>query len=128
MGKDRCNDHPMLTPEDILSGHSPLVRLIAQRLRDLIQATVPEMTERAYPGWHGIGFRHPRSGYVCGIFPGEQSVKLVFEHGVQLLDPHQVLRGNGKQTRHLDLFKEKDITTDSISLLLLEAVALRADQ
>ena len=118
----------MLTPEDVLSDHPPLVRLIAQRLRDLIQATVPEITERAYPGWHGIGFRHPRSGYVCGIFPSEQSVRLVFEHGVQLLDPHQVLRGDGKQTRHRDLFKENDIPTDLIAQLLLEAVALRADQ
>ena len=116
----------MLTPEDILNDHSPLVRLIAQRLRDLIHATVPEMTEQAYPGWHGIGFRHPRSGYVCGIFPGEQSVKLVFEHGVQLLDPYQVLQGGGKQTRHLELFQENDISTDSSPQLLLEAVALRA--
>ena len=73
----------MLTPEDILNDDSPLVRLIAQRLRELIRATVPAMTERAYPGWHGLEFRHPWSGYVYGIFPGRQSVKLVFEHGVQ---------------------------------------------
>ena len=118
-------NNSMLPPEDILNDDSPLVRLIAQRLRELIRATVPAMTERAYPGWHGIGFRHPRSGYVCGIFPGRQSVKLVFEYGVQLLDPDQVLQGDGKQTRHLELFQENDIPTDSITQLLLEAVALR---
>ena len=118
----------MLTTEDIPNDHSPVVQLIAQSLRDLIRATVPEMTERAYAGWHGIGFRHPRSGYVCGIFPGQESVKLVFENGVQLLDSDQVLQGDGKQTRHLELFQKNDIPADSITQLLLEAVDLRSGQ
>ena len=116
----------MVAPENILKEHSPSVRQIVEQLRKVVRSTVPEMTEKAYPGWHGIGFRHPLSGYVCGIFPAQASVKLLFEHGVQLSDPHSVLQGAGKQTRHIEVARTKDITVVSIILLLLEAVALKS--
>jgi hypothetical protein len=64
-------------PEDILADHSPNVRKLAERLRILIRETVPEASEVAYPGWHAIGYRHPRSGYFCGIFPSAARLKLV---------------------------------------------------
>ncbi len=51
-----------MTPDDILVDHSPIVRAIAGELRRLIHDTVEDMSERAYPGWHAVGFRHPRAG------------------------------------------------------------------
>jgi len=114
-----------VTPDEILSGHTIRVRETAEALRGLIHDTVADMTERAYPGWHAVGFRHPVAGYVCGIFPFADYVRFVFEHGRQLADPQRVLRGDGKQVRYIDLRDAADIPTDAVRLLLLEAVALR---
>jgi hypothetical protein len=114
-----------MTPDDILIDHTPEVRAIADALRRLIHDTIDGMTERAYPGWHAIGFRHPAAGYVCGIFPFADYVRFVFEHGRQLADPQGVLRGDGKQVRYIDLRDVAGIPDDAVRLLLLEAVALR---
>ena len=114
-----------MTPDDILRDHPPAIHAVAGALRRLIHDTVTEMTERPYPGWHAIGFRHPRAGYVCGLFPTDESVKLVFEHGRQLNDPAGVLRGDGKQVRFIELRAPEDIPADALRVLLLEAVALR---
>ncbi len=113
----------MTSPDDILRDHSPTVQATANALRALIIDTVPEMTERAYPGWHGIGFRHPRAGYVCGVFPQAATVRLLFEHGYELSDPEGVLTGGGSQTRYLDVATSADIPIDPVRALLLQAVA-----
>ncbi|MDX1435204.1 MAG: DUF1801 domain-containing protein [Anaerolineales bacterium] len=113
-----------VSPEDILRGHSREVSEIAEALRSLIHETLGDMTEKAYPGWQGIGFRHPRSGYVCGIFPRETSARLLFERGVLLTDPNGLLEGDGKQTRHLDISSVDEIPREAIRLFLYEAVSL----
>jgi hypothetical protein len=111
------------TPDDILSDHTPAVQATANALRALIIDTVPEMTERAYPGWHGIGYRHPRAGYVCGVFPQATTVRLLFEHGHELSDPEGILTGGGSQTRTVDVVTVADIPIDAVRALLLQAVA-----
>jgi hypothetical protein len=73
--------------EDILADHAPPVRWLVERLREIIRQTVPEATESAHPVWHSISYRHPRSGYFCGIFPFQERVDLAFEFGVLLPDP-----------------------------------------
>jgi hypothetical protein len=62
-----------------------------------------------YPGWDGIGFRHPDAGCVCAIYPREQDqeVRLLFEHGVRLEDREGLLEGAGSQTRFLRV-RERD--------------------
>lgn len=114
----------MTTPDDILREHKPAVQAAAQALRALVHDTVPEMTEKAYPGWHGIGFRHPRAGYVCGLFPRNDSVRLLFERGRLLADPDGVFTGGGKQTRFIEVTDTAAIPANAIRRLLLEAIAL----
>jgi hypothetical protein len=114
------------TPEQILRDHSPDVREIAERLRTLIGATLPEATECAYPGWHGIGYRHPSAGYIGAIFPLQDRVRLGFEHGARLPDPAGMLTGDGKQLRYVEVLPGADINERAIRALLVDAVALRA--
>ena len=65
-------------------------------------AADPDLTERLYPGWRGVGYRHPEAGYVCGIFPQpDGQLHLLFEHGATMPDPEGVLQGSGTQTRYL---------------------------
>ena len=114
-----------ITPESILTGHSPKVRALAQQLRRLVREVVPEAREHAYPGWHAIGYRHPKAGYFCGIFPSHESVRLLFEHGTFLHDPNELLVGNGKQCRHIEIESRRDIRKIPITRLLLAAINLK---
>lgn len=112
----------------ILAGHSSNVRSLSKRLRFLIKKTIPGVEERAYPGWHGIGFRHPEAGYVCGIFPQEDCVKLYFEHGRLLPDPGKLLTGKGNQTGQIVFRKLQDIKTRPLEQLLHEGVEFGLEQ
>ena len=48
-------DETPITVADILAGHTPEVRLLAERVRQIICQAVPEAAEKAYLHWHGIG-------------------------------------------------------------------------
>lgn len=114
----------MTTPEDILRDHPPATQALARELQALILRLVPEMTVKAYPGWHGIGFRHPRAGYVCGLFPREEQVRFLFEKGIQLQDPAGLLSGDGTQSRYIDFSPGDTVPESDIEFLLLEALQL----
>ncbi len=117
------------TPEQILDGHGPEVSALAQRLRTLILQVAPEASERAYPGWHGIGYRHPRAGYFAGIFPLAESVKLGFEWGVLLRDEDALLRSGptgAKRVRYVELRPGDEVPEGALTVLLMEAIDLRS--
>ena len=117
-----------LMPEHILTGHTPEVREICEALRNLVHNTVPETNEVAYPSWHGIGYRHPQSGYFCAIFPHTDYVKLGFEYGILLPDPERLLEGKGKQVRYITIRKLTEIRTQAIQNLIQAALSLPAER
>lgn len=91
--------HGGLTVEGLLQGHAPEVVAATVWLRDLVRSAVPDASEKVWPGWHGIGYRHPEAGYVCGIFPHTRIVRLFFEYGADLPDPSRILTGSGRRGR-----------------------------
>src|SRR3990172_4455823 len=103
-----------ITLEDILADHTPEARALVQRLREINRETVPTAVEAAYPGWRAIGYRHPGVGYFCGIFPKMGRVRLGFEFGVLLPDPHRVLEGSGKQVRYVHIAEGSDVSVEAI--------------
>jgi len=113
-----------LTPEEILTGHTPEVRELCEALRDLVQTEVPEASEVAYPSWHGIGYHHPIGGYFCAIFPMNDYVKLGFEFGVLLPDPEGLLTGDGKQLRYVNIRQQEDIRVEAIQQLIQATLSL----
>ena len=114
----------VVPPESILDDHTIEVRTIAEDLRKLIRETLPEAIESGHPTWHSIGYRHPKAGYLCGIFPHKDSVDLVFEFGILLSDPHKVLQGEGKQTRYIPITNIDEINVEAIKQLIVEALSL----
>ena len=74
--------------DDILESHNPDVRALVERLRKIILDTVPDAMESAHPVWHSIGYRHPESGYFCGIFPTTTSPKRRGSHKRHLGMPY----------------------------------------
>jgi hypothetical protein len=83
----------------LLVGEPPAVAALVHRLRAVVRAAHPDLRERVYPGWHGLGFHHPRAGYLCALFPRDGGVNVGFEHGADLPDPHGRLLGEGRRMR-----------------------------
>jgi hypothetical protein len=110
------------TPGEMLRPYPPSVRRLAHELRKLIKRTLPTVDERAYDGWHGIGYHDRQSGYLAGIFPHPDCVKVYFELGSVLPDPHHVLTGNGAQVRHVSCWPDVPVPERAIRELLAAAV------
>jgi hypothetical protein len=89
-----------------------------------VLAADPDLSEKVYPGWRGVGFRHPEAGYVCGIFPQpDGELRLLFERGAALPDPDGVLEGSGTQTRYLRVGDGTEPGT--IAMLVQQGIAQR---
>lgn len=110
------------TPGEILRPYPPSVRRLAHELRRLIRRALPRVEERAYAGWRGIGYHDRQSGYLAGIFPQPDCVKLYLEHGSVLPDPHHVLTGTGMQVRHVSCWPDVPVPERAIRELLTAAV------
>lgn len=92
-------------------------------MRALIEATIPELTSKANPGWRAITYRHPDAGYVVGVFPFDDRVDLIFERGAALPDPDEVLEGDHlKQVRFVRLVPGGRVPKAAIRRLLHAAV------
>ena len=117
-----------ITPEQLLADYPSPIQQLAQQLRQLLQTLLPAAVERAYPGWRGIGYRHPQAGYLCAIFLHPHQVKLGLEHGAQLPDPHHILKPGptaGKQVRYLEINNPQDLDREQIAQLLTAALDLQ---
>jgi hypothetical protein len=85
----------------------------------------PDLAERVYRGWDGIGFRHPDAGYICAIYPRDAEVRLLFEHGTRLDDPSGLLEGEGSQTRYVVVREPRPALAGQLGALVRDAVAER---
>jgi hypothetical protein len=110
--------------DGLLSDHPDYVVATAERLRTVILAAQPQLTERARHGWHSVNYRDPAAGFVCAIFPTADHVQLVFERGAELPDPHGLLTGSGKQVRTLLFATADDVDEDVVGQYLDLAVEL----
>jgi hypothetical protein len=121
-----------IPPDLFLSGYSPEIRDLAERLRSVVIQAVPEAVERVRTGWRLIGYDVPagrRSRYFAFVAPEPEHVHLGFEYGVWMTDPDALLRG-----AHLKLKKVRFVTYvpgDQIPIAALvrytrEAAALAA--
>ena len=114
-----------MTAEEFLTERHPAVAPLALRVRAVVRATDPDLEERVYLGWDGIGFRHPDGGYVCAIYPQADHVRLLFEHGTRLLDADGVLEGEGTRTRFLTIRDGDDHALRLAARFVHDAVAER---
>ena len=98
---------------------------LALWLRGLVRAADPDLSERVYRGWGGIGHRQPEAGYVCAIFPREGEVHLAFEHGASLPDPERRLAGAGRQVRQLPVPAPDAALADVVTEFVHAAITQR---
>jgi hypothetical protein len=108
-----------------LSERHPELLDLALWVRQLVLEAEPDLAERLYRGWDGIGFRHPAGGYVCAIYPRDDEVRLLFEHGARLKDPDRILQGEGSQTRFIPITKRNNELAAVLQQYVNAAVAER---
>ena len=98
---------------------------LAAWIREAVLEADPDLTERIYHGWRGVGFRHPEAGYVCAIYPRSEWIVLLFEHGASMPDPDGILLGDGKQTRFVRVTEPSVELRAQILAYVQQAVAQR---
>ena len=97
-----------IPPELFLEGYPPGIQAIADRLRTVVLAAVPDAIERVRIGWRLIGYDVPvgkRTRYFAFVAPELEHVHLGFEYGIWMTDPDGMLRG-----AHLGLRKVRYFT------------------
>lgn len=103
-----------------LDGYPPHIATIGLRLCALVRAELPEASEYVYQGWRLIGYRIPK--YVCFIAPQEHEVRLGFEYGVSMRDPHGILEGGGTQVRYIPYRDVLQIDEEVVRAYVRESV------
>ena len=115
-----------LPPEAIVAGAPLPLQRIADELRDLVKATLPDAIERVRPRWGVIGYDVPngkRTSYVAWVWPEREHCHLGFQQGWAMRDPHRRLQGVGitKQVRWLTFEAGDAIDHATCRALLIEA-------
>ena len=111
-----------MTIDELLAEHTTQIAALTKRLLDHIAGAAAWSEARVYGGWHGVGLHHPDLGYVVGIFPRTDSVRVVFEQG-HLLGDGPYLEGSG-QTRYVDFTQWDDARLATVDDLLDRALAV----
>lgn len=113
----------MTTIEELLSQYTQSVQDMAFKLRTIIQEVIPEANERVDTSYQAIRYSggEKMNDTVVYIAAFKDSVNLGFYKGTSLSDPNKLLRGTGKNLRHIK-FKTGD-TIDSEGLRTLLAAA-----
>lgn len=109
---------------ELFDEHDPHVAGLARQVRNLLRDILPGCEERVYRGWHGIGYVHPDLGYLGGIFPRSDVVKLGFEQGEKLHDPDGRLERPGTRVAYLNLYSASDIDQGLIESFLAQLGAI----
>ncbi len=118
-------------PADLfLSGYSPDIQEVAERLRTVVRDAVPDAIERVRTGWRLIGYDVPagrRTRYFAFVAPEPEHVHVGFEYGAWMADPDGILRGAHlklKKVRYLTYRPGDPIPTDALRRFTIEAAEL----
>ena len=112
---------------DLLADCSPGVTHVALALRDLVLREAPEAEEVLYSVYaEVIVFQLPggERGAFCYIAAYSRHVNLGFYHGAKLTDPHRLLKGTGKQMRHIRFDSLEDVPRSQVRGYIRSAMEL----
>jgi len=119
-----------LSPEAFLAPFPDPIRDAANRLREIVQRTVPGAIEAVRPGWHLIGYSVPvgrRTPYFGFVAPEPIHVHLGFEYGMLIDDPDGELRGTDlRQVRFLTFRHPDEVRERQIGRYIRDAARLAA--
>ncbi len=91
---------------------------IIQRLRKIVFATYPRVSERVMYG--GIMFSLDED--FGGVFVNKHHVSFEFGNGFRMSDPKNFLEGKGKFRRHLKIRSMTDIEAKEVEFFVNQAI------
>lgn len=109
--------------ETFLKNYSEQVQLISHKLREIIKVNLIEIQEQLDLSAKMIAYSYGNkySQMICTIIPSKNGVKLGFSRGVDLNDPDNVLKGNGKISRYIQFYSIEDLNIVVINQFLNNA-------
>jgi len=93
-------------------------------LRSILRATVPDAVESLKWGQPC----YVRRSLFCYLQRAKTHVTLGFQQGAVMNDPHGVLRGKGKQMRHVTFEEGDDVDAAVCADLIREAIRVDGDR
>ena len=108
-----------------LKNHPIELQDIALELRNLVFRCAPNASERIL--WRGLSYYKaelggPVKGSICQISVREDTVRLAFIHGSFLPDPENLLRGDRKAKRYMEIKSLEDAPWGEMEELIRAAV------
>ncbi|SFC24646.1 protein of unknown function (DU1801) [Flexibacter flexilis DSM 6793] len=112
------------TIETFLSRYDAQVSSNAHLLRELVLQNLPQVQEQLDVSAKMIGYCYGQkySELICMLIPSQKGLKLGFYKGVDLPDPHHLLKGNGKISRYVEIKTVEDIEKAALQTMLAEAL------
>jgi Domain of unknown function (DU1801) len=117
-----------MTVEELLASHTPDVRAIAMRARELVFSVYPEAVEQVDGPDHLLAYgRGLKMGeQLWYISPHKAHANLGFMRGRELHESHDpggLLEGTGKNLRHVKLRSLEDVERPALRVLLQTSLA-----
>ena len=97
---------------------------VASELRGMVRALVPDARESVDRPARMIAYSYGNRlvDLVFTVFPSKKGVKLGIPRGASLPDPHGLLAGEGKVSRHLAFITAADLRRSGVKTLMRSAV------
>jgi hypothetical protein len=109
-----------------LSAYDKPVIALALALRKKVLTAAPMATETIYDAYSAVAIGYSFTGRLkegfCHIAVYSKHVNLGFDWGTELPDPHELLEGTGKRTRHVTLRNLSDVKDPRLGPLLRIAI------
>ena len=114
-----------MTIDELLAGYPEQVRTTTEAARTLLQNALPNIEERVDESAKLIGFSYGPGykGVVCTLILSKTGVKLGVFRGAELPDPRNLMAGEGKVHRHVQLRNPADVDMPGLKPLLKAALA-----
>jgi hypothetical protein len=109
------------TIDECLKDHPAKMQELAQELRRLVKAQVPEAKE-SVNAWGIPAFS--LVGSFAFFLIAKNHLSLGFALGTSLKDPHHLLEGSGKNLRHVKIRTPEDIAKPGLAELIIEAARI----
>ena len=109
--------------DNFLTQYSEEVFSNAQKLREIILENLPGVLEQIDIPAKMIAYAYGQKyiEMICTLIPSTKGLKLGFYKGMDLPDPENLLSGNGKISRYIEIRKQQDIKIKPLTVLLEEA-------
>jgi len=104
---------------------NPKLKPVMDAVRALVRKAVPKSREAINP-WGLPIFEW--NGTLCYLMVGKDHVTFGFPRGTSLRDPTKLLKGTGKNLRHVKLREVSDVHDANLKQLILQAKKLNREE